>query len=230
MSKAIHILVGECSRDVQDTDKVFWENADWLMFANDGRTQLWELKPRIFETTEDMTLSLGVDQAVPNASKLFYEASSNKSHISKRAITVVSEELLSRSRPNWRSEAPSARIVHYMYDEQRPGNFKVYPPAVAGSVIEVRYAKPPVELVTANIDGTIPYLLIDEGTQYVALGYYMKARAYLKGANTSNGYGAKASSWIQLFQETVIGESNAKTRNSPNANKIGGGGPANKQP
>jgi hypothetical protein len=232
--KKFHELVTECAADAQNPDRDYWTTDDWVAYANDGRAQMMELKPRLYLATEPMSLAAGFDQALPDGSRKLFDIVRNISHISNRAISLVSEELLSRSRPNWRGEAPADRILHFMYDEQKPSGFRVYPSARAGTQVEIMYAKPPTLLTAANgaanASGPSIVELTQEGDQYVALKYFMMSRAYLKGANSSPGYGAKATAWMEMFQASFLGESAAITRNSPNQNKKSGPGPTNKQP
>ncbi|WP_347506198.1 DUF6682 family protein [Pseudomonas anguilliseptica] len=74
-----------------------------------------------------MTGNTGLLQTIPNG----------------LAVTPMLRSHLNAARPRWHGEPKTDAIEHFLFDEDDPRSFFVYPPAVAGAKLEVSYSAVP---------------------------------------------------------------------------------------
>lgn len=220
MTLTIKQVVEQARADLQDASKRYWSDQELVDYVNDGRRVLYAAKFDVYEATEDVTLVEGAHQTLPNGSSALLRPIANVTAISKRAITTVDEQLLSRARPRWRSQAPSDEIVHVMYRELEPRKYEVYPPAKAGTQITISYAKPPVDFVVADL--TAPSVALTAEAELAgALIDYVMHRALAKQADTSPDAGQMSGDRLKLFLTKIGAEDQAKALRSTNATTRG---------
>lgn len=205
---------------IQDASKRYWSDQDLVDYLNDGRNLLYSLSPKVYETTADVTLVDGTRQSLPDASNVFLRAIANVSAISQRAISTVDGELLARGRPRWRTEAARDEIVHVMYRDTEPRVYEVYPPAAAGTVIKISYAKPPAAYVLADLTDPSPTLSAEADLGEALVDYGLH-RAFGKQADTSPDAGQMSGDYLKLFLTKVGTEEAAKMAKSTNATARG---------
>lgn len=208
-----------------DESKRFWGDAEIIDAINDGRRALFSMKPRVYETTAAVSLVAGHRQKVPDDSTMFFRAIDNVTASSKRGITAIDLELLTRVRPRWRTEGVSNEIVHVMYVETAPTDFEVYPPAKAGTQIRISYSKRPVELTLADRDAASDVLLAGEREQAGGLIDYAIHRCLLKEADSTPAMAARAMQYMQIAVAKFTGESSGKAKSTPNVTAVGGAAP-----
>ncbi len=200
---------------LQDNAAVYWEAAELPMWLSDGRLEAYRLRPDIYEVTEDFTCAEGYRQQLPGGARLLFDVPRNVSAPRQRAITVADAGALARVRPNWRSQAKAMEVRHFLYDERSPGQFNVYPPARAGVVVEVSYAKRPVPVTQDQGDVD----LVEEGEYAPALVDYVLYRAFLKEADTVPAFHQRAAQHLAACQSILTGDVTAKAMTSPNEQK-----------
>lgn len=134
-------------RILNDETSVRWTTLELVQHMNDGQRDIVTKRPDSINVTETMALVLGAMQTVPggSGSKLI-AVNANVSNASKRSITPVERKVLDQQISGWRAIAPKAEILHYCFDPRRTDNFEVYPPAIAGTTVELEYAKQPVDV------------------------------------------------------------------------------------
>ncbi|MEB6663834.1 hypothetical protein MXL91_20430 [Achromobacter ruhlandii] len=200
---------------LQDDGAVYWDDTELPMWLSDGRLEAYRLRPDLYEVSEDFACAEGARQALPGGARMLFDVPRNVSAPRQRAITVADAAALGRVRPNWRSQSKAQEIRHFLYDERSPGQFDVYPPARAGVVIELSYAKPP-EAVTKD-DGDKE--LAEEGAYAPALVDYILYRAFLKEADTVPAFHQRAAQHLAACQSTLTSDVTAKAMTSPNEQK-----------
>jgi hypothetical protein len=184
----------------------------WL---TDGRAVMYQRRPDLFETTATLTLVAGVRQTLPDSSTRLFAIDSNVSHKNKRAITLATDEVLARFRPQWRSMKPATEIEHYLYSEADGGEYEVYPPAVNGTTVQGSYAKPPGAATGVTA-------LTEEAELGAAYVDYIVARAFQKESDAVPGFTDRANHHLGLFMAAIAGDAETKLTLSPNTQREGG--------
>lgn len=143
-------------RILNDETSVRWTTRELVQHLNDGQHDIVTKRPDALNVTETMTLVLGAMQTVPggSASKLI-AINANVSASSKRSITAVDRKVLDQQISVWRAISPKAEILHYCFDPRRTDNFEVYPPAIAGTTIEIEYARQPTDVALPAFGTTV---------------------------------------------------------------------------
>jgi hypothetical protein len=194
---------------LQDADLDFWGADELLGWLNEGRGWMCSKRPDLYQASENVELLEGARQVLPDGSRRLFAVVRNVSAPRQRQITLVAGADLARVRPTWRSQAKAAEIVHYVYDDKEPGQFDVYPPARAGVVVEISYAKPPATAVDETE-------LEQERTFESALVDYVLYRCFLKEADTVPAFHARAAQHLQAAEAFLMGDVQAKAVTSPN--------------
>ncbi|MNV35803.1 hypothetical protein D3C71_1272640 [compost metagenome] len=194
---------------------MYWEADELPKWLTDARLEAYRLRPDIFEESEDFECAEGARQTLPGGARMLFDVPRNVSATRQRAITVADAGALGRVRPNWRSQAKTQEIRHFLYDERSPGQFEVYPPARAGVVIELSYAKLPAAVTqdTGDLE------LEAEGEYAPALVDYVLYRAFLKEADTVPAFHQRAVQHLSACHSTLTGDVTAKAMTSPNEQK-----------
>jgi len=200
---------------LQDADAVYWEDDELPKWLTDARLEAYRLRPDIYEASEEFACAAGTRQKLPGGARMLFDVPRNVSATRQRAITVADAGALGRVRPNWRGQAAAQEIRHFLYDERSPGQFDVYPPARAGVVIELSYAKLP-GAVTHDMGDTE---LEAEGEYGPALLDYVLYRAFLKEADTVPAFHQRAAQHLAACHSTLTGDVTAKAMTSPNEQK-----------
>jgi hypothetical protein len=136
--------------------------------------------------------------------------------VGKRAVRIVSREVLDAQTPDWHDplvagDASHAAVIkHYIYDEANPRNFYVYPGVAspAASYVEIIYSANPTTVAqNGNLD--IPDIFANAVMNYVLYMAYMKDAEYA-------GNQQRASSHFQLFMSSITGKAQLDAITSPN--------------
>lgn len=207
--------------ELQDSTKEFWTDQELLDYLNEGRDVLYMAVPRIYEATETFTLAEGARQALPNASKRLFGLIENLTADSKRLITPMNRETLTRLRPSWRAEDASDEILHFSYVETEPTVYEVYPPAMEGTQVRASYAKPPSRLVLDE-DALPATPLTVEAELARALVQYVVGKGFAKQSDTSPDAGQRSQAAFAMFTQMIGAEDAGKRDSSPNTLAIAG--------
>lgn len=208
--------------DLGDSTKEFWTDPELLDYLNEGRNALYLAVPRIYEITETVTLVEGARQTLPNASKRLFGLIENVTAQSKRLITPINRETLTRLRPGWRGEDASDEILHFSYVETEPTVYETYPPAMAGTEVRISYAKPPAKLAMTVAPALPTTPLTEEAELADALIHYVLFKAFAKQSDTSPDAGQRSQAALQMFTTMVSAEDASKMNSSPNTLAIAG--------
>jgi hypothetical protein len=207
---------------LQDTTGIRWLEAELLRYVNDAQREIVNLRPDAASTTVNVALVVGTAQTIPAAGLRLIKVVRNMnqaggSATGKRAIRIVDREILDTQEPNWHDPTVSGdathatTVKHYVFDEDDPRRFYVYPGASSTSTfIEIVYSASPTNIAsvgsnTIEVDDIYANAIID----------FVLYRAYMKDAEFA-GNQQRASGHYNLFLTSVSGGSQIQQALSPN--------------
>ncbi len=224
------MLVSEIMRRVEitmnDEDAIRWTRAEKCMWINDALRAIREVKPDAFEKDATLLLVAGVRQTIPDAYDRILRVLGNATTTAsnarrRRAVTVVSRDLMDVTVPSWRDPVRQAQQVdHVMFEETDPRHFEVYPANDGTGALSVTTSARHAELTYIGSDpealAGYAYELPIRDTFANALVYYIQFRSYAKDS-TFAGPAARATQFYQLFQGELGLTVAADQSNSHNA-------------
>lgn len=161
-----------------------WPQSEKISWINEAMSAILFLKPEAFAKTTPLSLAYGSYQQIPIGSAVFMGLTRNLGTdglTPGRAIRPSVRSSLDDADPNWHTMSPSNVIRHFMAEPNMPRVFYVYPPAQAGTKVELEHAVLPgkVTLMT-DIIGIAPEYL-------PAITNYVAYRCNLKDSEYANG-------------------------------------------
>lgn len=223
MAVTVASVIDRVQVTLQDTTGIRWpETSELILWVNDAQREVALLKPDASATNDTITLVTGTKQTIPSAGNRLLRIVRNMSAASggtgKRSIRLVSREILDAQTPDWHDPTVSGDaahgsvVKHYMYDEQDPRNFYVYPGVSGTAHIEIIYSANPT-VVAANGNLSIPDLYANAVMNYVLYMAYMKDAEYA-------GNSQRAANHYQLFTASVTGKAQVDLITTPNAESL----------
>lgn len=190
---------------LNDVDFVRWTKPELFGWINDAAGEIVIRRPPAGAKTAAITLAEGVIQSLPAGSHLLIDVVRNLPN--GRRITVAERHRLEESAPNWYGMNPARSIRHYSYEDRNPQQFYVYPPAVAGSMVEAVIAAIPPKITDESAS-------LELGAEYIGpIVSYVVYRALLKDSEYSNGQVAIAH--FQAFSEALGTNTQVSLDSSP---------------
>lgn len=190
---------------LQDTTGVRWGDPELLGWLNDGQREITMFRPDVYSRLASLALVVGTRQTIPSDGTAAIKVTRNMGvggTVPGAPIRHVPMDLLDANVPDWHSRTAVAVILHATTDVRMPRTFFVYPPAIAGTFVELLYAAPPpdVTVVSAaiSIDDVFAGPLVD----------YVCFRAYSKDQDMS-GNDSRAAAHRALFEKTLSAKSQA---------------------
>tara|TARA_B110000858_G_scaffold109734_1_gene125375 strand:- start:3161 stop:3868 length:708 start_codon:yes stop_codon:yes gene_type:complete len=219
MTVTVQSVIDRAQTILQDTTGIRWPVVtELVLFVNDAQREIALLKPDASAVNTTVTLATGTKQDIPSAGNRLLRVVRNMSAASggtgKRSVRLVSREILDAQTPDWHDPtvsgdaAHTAVIKHYIYDEQNPRNFYVYPGVAGNSYVEIIYSANPTTVAQSG-NLSIPDIFANAVTDYVLF------RAYTKDAEYA-GNNQRASTHYQLFINSVTGKGQIDAITSPN--------------
>jgi hypothetical protein len=190
-------IVSDARIILQDAGAVRWADSELLGWLNDGQREICALRPDAKTRSQTVTLAAGTRQTLPDAATMLVEVTRNMPAGNPGlAIRKADRETLDSFVPGWHVLSPVATIQNYLYDPKVPEQYWVYPPAAAGTQIEVVAAERPTDVpAIANV--------IDLDDMYGnALLDYVLFRAYSKDAE-HEGNRALAMAYRDAFENSL---------------------------
>lgn len=219
MTVTVQSVIDRAQTVLQDTTGVRWPVvAELVLWLNDAQREVALLKPDASATNTTITLASGTKQDIPIGGnrllKVIRNMSAASSGTGKRAVRLVDAEVLNGQTPDWHDptvsgDAAHTTIVkHYVYDEQNPRNFYVYPGVAGNAYLEIIYSSNPTTVAQSG-NLSIPDIFANAILNYVLYMAYMKDAEYA-------GNQQRASSHFQLFTASVTGKGQIDAVNNPN--------------
>ena len=219
MAVSVQSVIDRVQATLQDTTGVRWPVVgELVLWINDAQREIAYLKPDASAKNTTITLAEGTKQEIPSDGNRLLRAVRNMSAASggtgARAVRLVQREVLDAQTPSWHDptvtgDAAHANIVkHYIYDEQNPRNFYVYPGVSGDAYLEIIYSANPSTVAQGdNLD--IPDIYANAVMNYVLYMAYMKDADYA-------GNQQRAASHFQIFTVSVTGKGQVDALTSPN--------------
>lgn len=217
MATTIKSILERVVSTLSDEGSVTWTLQDLVRYLNDGQRDMLVKRPDLFVVEVDHPLVAGVGQALPaNGAKLL----DIPCNFSGQPITRVKRALLDAQAPGWRALPGSDEIDHFMYDEDQPKSFGVYPPAALGAEVRLEYSAIPADLPIPDSAVTLATITGNVGVpdpQATALQHYICFRCYAEGDENVNA--GRAQQFLGLFSNLLDVEMVATTTSAPRNEK-----------
>jgi len=206
---------------LQDTTGVRWLDAELLRYMNDAQREIVNLRPDSSADHANVQLATGTEQTIPDVGLRLIKVVRNMSAAGgsatgKRVIRIVDREILDSQEPNWHDPtvtgdaAHVAIVKHYVFDEDDPRKYYVYPGVSGNAFVEIVFSRSPTDF--ANTSSAVSYL---DDIYANAIIDYVLYRAYMKDAEFA-GNAQRASSHYQLFAGSVTQGGQVQIMVSPN--------------
>lgn len=209
-------VVAAVRRTLQDYDADYHDDPAIVARVNGARRALCEALPKTYATSIDHPLAEGSLQTLPADCHLFQDilyAIEPEGDVS-RSISVAQREYLDALEPRWRAGEPGVP-VHFMFDERRPKEFEVYPPADVGFKVRLSFVRMPTDLAL-NDD------LSPQETQLQdSLADYALFRLLSEDAESPVSMN-RATYHAQLFASATGASLTQLLKTSPNTANVGG--------
>ena len=224
MAVTVQSVVDRVQAVIQDTTGVRWPEAELIYWVNDAQREIVMFKPDANAVNDTVTLVTGTKQSIPADGIRLLRVVRNMSAASGgdggRSVRIVEREILDAQTPSWHDPASKGDaahggvVKHFVYDEQDPRNFYVYPGVASTSTvyIEIVYSGNPTA-VTISDNISIPDIFAN------AIMDYVLYRAYSKDAEFASN-AQRATTHYQLFLQSVGGKSAADNTSTPNLVRI----------
>ena len=203
-------LLARIEATLQDTANVRWTVTELLNYINDGQREIVNIQPGATATHSNVQLVTGTKQAIPTDGLRLISVVRNMSSTVNaatggRAIRLVAWDILDTQDPDWHNPTVAGDATHgaipkhYLFDENDPLNFYVYPGVAGNAYVELVYSQRPTDLSAASSTIGIP----DNYSN--AIIDYCLFRAFTKDAEFA-GNGARAGVHYQMFAVSVQGK------------------------
>ncbi len=226
MAVAVNDVINKVQETLQDTAGIRWnETNELIQWLNDAQREIALLKPDATSENTTVTLATGTKQSIPSDGNRLLRVMRNMSAASGgnggRAIRLVARDVLDTQTPTWHDPAVTGDAAHanvvknYIYDEQDPKNYYVFPGVSGSTYIEIVYSKNPA---TVSAGGN---LSVDD--MYAnAVQNYILYMAFMKESEAA-GNAQRASSHYNLFTAAITGKAQIDTITTPNIERRGDG-------
>lgn len=206
-------IVNRARRVVQDQTSggTRWLDAELLDWINDAQREVAIHKPEASSEIVEHTCVAGTKQTLAAGAIRLLSVIRNASG---RAIRRVDRHIMDSENPDWHTDTASATTEHYIYDEDAPRTFYVYPPKPTGGTgdIELNQSVTPTDLATLgdtiDLDDVYANPILD----------YVLYRAYSKDAEYAGNEGRAASHYQGMLNTLGVKAQNDRSY-SPNSDR-----------
>ena len=205
---------------LQDTTSVRWPEAELLRYINDAQREIVNYRPESSAKTDNVQLVTGTKQTLPTDGLRLIKVTRNMSDASggatgKRAVRIVNVDILNTQEPDWNDptvggDAQHGTVVkHYIFDEDDPKNYYVYPGVNGNAYLEIVYSKAPTDLTSGSSNLDIDDIYGNAVIDYVLFRAYQKDSEYA-------GNAQRSATHYQLFLQCIGQGMQAQEMVSPN--------------
>jgi hypothetical protein len=183
---------------LQDTTSVRWPEAELLRYINDAQREIVNFKPGASSKTANMQLVTGTLQSLPTEGLRLIKVTRNMSDASggatgARAIRLVNSDILNTQEPDWNNPSVSGdaahgtTVKHYVFDDDDPRKFYVYPGVAGNAYVEIVYSKSPTDLSSASSTIDVDDIYGNAIVDFVLYRAYMKDAEYAANSQRAGG-------------------------------------------
>ena len=209
---------------LQDTTSVRWSEAELLRYINDAQREIVNFRPEASADHANVQLAAGTEQTIPDVGLRLIKVVRNmsatgSSATGKRTIRLVSSDILNAQDPDWHDPSATGSSAHgtvvknYIFDEDDPRKYYVYPGISGNAYVEIVFSRTPTDLSSTSstiyIDDIYGNAIVD----------YVLFRAYLKDAEYAAN-SQRAGTHYQLFAASLGQGAQAQTLLDPNIDPI----------
>ena len=203
-------IIARVEATLQDTANVRWTEAELLNYVNDAQREIANVQPGATATHANVHLGTGTKQSIPTDGLKLISVLRNMSGTANnstggRAIRLVSWDILDTQDPDWHNPTVTGDATHgttpkhYLFDENDPLNFYVYPGVAGNAYIELVYSQRPTDLANTSAIIAVPDNYSNSIIDYCLF------RAFTKDAEFA-GNAQRAATHYQLFAVSVQGK------------------------
>ena len=224
MAVAVNDVIDKVQEVLQDTGGIRWDQTNELLeWLNDAQREIALLKPDATSENTTVTLVTGTKQTIPSDGNRLLRVVRNMSAASSgnggRSIRLVARDVLDTQTPTWHDPNVTGDAAHtnvvknYIYDEQDPKNYYVFPGVSGNAYIEIVYSKNPATVAAGNNLG-VDDIYANAVQNYILYMAYMKESEVAANAQ-------RASSHYNLFTQAITGKAQVDTITTPNQERRG---------
>lgn len=164
-----------------------WTNEELIGWLNEGYQAITQVKPDASSVNATMALTPGTRQEIPTDGRRLIDVVRNTADASlKMGVLITTRRALDTTRRSWHADPQSIDIEQYVFDDQDPTHFYVYPPAADGAELELIYsAVPKPHDKSQGLNGLANESLHLNDSYAPCLTDYILYRAYSKDAEHS---------------------------------------------
>jgi hypothetical protein len=168
----------DARRILADLGLVVHSAADMISFVNASQREVVNLVPASNTKKRDYTLTaLETAQPLPQTVVRLADVVRNTGAdglIRGKPVRVTTEGELSAHLLNWTQDEPAEEVVHFVYDDQVPDEFLVWPRPLTATHLELRTVDLPVDITDLAQPLTLPAIYRN------AMAYYVVSLALSK--------------------------------------------------
>lgn len=193
-----------------------WTNEELLGWINESYQAIVAIKPDASSVNSVISCVQGTRQEIPaDGHRLLDVVRNTAANSNGVSVMKTSRSALDATRRSWHSETPSVTIEQFVFDDNDPKRFYVYPPASSLAKLEIIYSSVPSphSMTQANANSVETIRLGDSFAP--AIVDYVLARAYSKDAEHAANL-QRAQMHSSSFINMLGAEANASVAFSPN--------------
>lgn len=184
-----------------------WSDSDLMRYINSASVEIVGIVPSANSKRVNVTLTAGAVQTIPDDGAFFLNLPAN---VGGRAIRKVSLPDMDAGHPNWRNEQPlESGVRQFMFDENTPTQFLVYPPAGGTEQVELVYAVTPAPITALTQTLPLPDKYLNAYINYVLF------RAYARDSDFAANQ-EQATWYFQQFAQGLGVRLESRQKSTPN--------------
>lgn len=225
-------IIARARRLIQDETSIRWPLNELCMWLNDGQREIALQKPSASSDNMVINLVEGTWQRLPESALSLLRIVRNiesvgpapaNARVGGKAIRIVTRDILDAQQPDWHSSDDvrfSKSAKHYVYDEQDPRSFYVYPGndgtgkveavlSIVPALVELDPDDDPEDIASYDIALSLPDIYLTALVDFVCYRCYAKDATY-------TGNSQRAALHYQQFANSLGIKANLEALTSPN--------------
>ena len=181
-------IISKARRILQDTTTggTRWLDDELLGWINDAQREIVLIKPNSNSLVADAETVQGSKQTLPSGGLTLLAVIRNTAG---PAIRRIDRNIMDSENPNWYEDTESDTTIHYIFDEDNPDTYYVYPPKPATpSTIELSYSGAPQDLVNTSASIALNDIYANVILDYVLYRAYSKDSDYAGNAQRATNH------------------------------------------
>lgn len=179
-------ILRRCKKVLQELTQngTRWTNEELLDWLNESYQAITGIKPDASSVNGEITCTAGTKQQIPADGLMLLDVVRNITG-GGMAVIRTSRAALDATRRRWHGEEPQLEVEQFVFDDQDPRHFYVYPPALATTKLEIIYASVPTPHAAEQATENSHEVIRLPDAYAPAMVDYILSRAYAKDAEHS---------------------------------------------